>query len=614
MLAGARTELTLHFSSVCSARKADISGRSMWDCLTLKVSKLKVRCHHFLIGLAVFLAATATACGSSAPEVARPVSDPEPPPASSTAKPVPSPMPAAASSASGEIVFVTQEEPVSLSAWSEGCGRNPSGAVCQEIASDPLTWIDGATYEVVPLTGVESWSQQAPYRWRFILREGITFHNGEPWNATAAKEGLDFLGDKETSGHGSGAFGFHGAISGRVIDEHTVDVACQVACPIFPRSAILTTFQAPEWWDTASAEERSNMTVGLGPYRIVERVPGVEVTLEAYPEYKPNNSFAAQAPAIKSARQVWRPEPLVRAALVAAGEAHWAVDIGFDNIHAVPIARTGASNEVFTLVADNIWHPELRKKGVREALALAVDCEILMDILYDGLQECISNISQWGTVGITKNNYAPYGHDPERARALLAENHYNPDNVVRIHTRADRVYRGLAMLESVVTMWEAVGVNAEVVVLDPGSAREVRLSGCGALEGPELQLDCVNQDPPGIGASTHYYETATSNEMLDMQRQLLLRTSCHNANSRVCNLAPGLDGMTFQESIADAIATPSGGERQRKMEALAQIIHDEYWFLPLFVPVQVYGLASNLEWEPRYDPRIRLNTMRFSEE
>ena len=101
--------------------------------------------------------------------------------------------------------------------------------------------------------------------------------------------------------------------------------------------------------------------------------------------------------------------------------------------------------------------------------------------------------------------------------------------------------------------------------------------------------------------------------MLDMQRQLLLRNSCHNVNSRVCNLVPGLEGMTFQESISDAIATPLGPERTAKMEAMAQIIHDEYWFLPFFVSVTVYGLADNLEWEPRYDPRTRINTMRFTQ-
>ena len=552
---------------------------------------------------------------------------PEPAMAGATATPAPTPTPGTAFTAKDEVVIVIQEEPDSLSTWSAGCSGNVPSMVCEEVASDPFTWIDSTNFEVVPLTGVESWSQQAPDRWRFVLRDGVTFHNGEPWNAAAAKKGLDYLGDKETSGHGRGAFGFHGVIGGEVVDAMTVDVVCEVACPVFPRSAIFTTFQAPEWWDNATEDEQATHTVGLGPYQIVEWNRGVSVTLEAFENYKPNNAYDAQAPAIRNVTQVWRPEPLVRAAMISSGEGDWAVEIGFENIESVPVAKTGTNNEVFTLVADNIWHPELSKKDVRRALALGVDCQLLMETLYDGLLECIGNISQWGTVGINESNYADYGYNPEEARQLLAaagyysddydpaSNNWEVNEEIIIHTRAARVYRGLEMFESVVGNWqEQLGVNAKLQVLEPSKAREHRRSGCGALDGgPEVQLDCVNQTPPGIGQSTHYYETATSNEMLDMQRQLLLRNSCHNVNSRVCNLVPGLEGMTFQESISDAIATPLGPERTAKMEAMAQIIHDEYWFLPFFVSVTVYGLADNLEWEPRYDPRTRINTMRFTQ-
>ncbi len=556
---------------------------------------------------------------------------PEPAMAVATATPMATPTPGAVMTAKDTLIFVTQEEPVSLGTFSDGCSGNVPSTICEEIATDPFTWIDSASFEVVPLSGVESWSQVDPHRWRFKLRAGVTFHNGEPWNAAAAKFGLDWSGDP-TSG---GGYGFHGPISGEVVDDLTVDVVCDNACPIFPRTAIFTPFQAPEWYQSATEDERELNTIGTGPYRVVEWRPGIEVEIEAFEDYQPNTAFDAQAPAIKRAFQVWRGESLVRAAMIEADEADWAVDIGFENIDSVPVAKTGTNNEVFTLVADNMWHPELMKKDVRKALALGVDCQTLMEVLYDGLQECIGNISQWGTVGINESNYADYGYDPDMARELLAaagyyqpeydpeENNFDVNYEIRIHTRADRVYRGLEMFESVVAAWrEELGVNAHVVVLEPNRAREARRSGCGKFvvthddgtRDNSAALACAEQEPPlPFGSSTHYYETATSNEALDMQRQLYLRNSCFNVNSRVCNLVPGIDGMTFEDSINDAVATPLGPERVRKMEGLAQIIHDEYWFLPFFVSVQVYGLAPNLEWEPRYDPRIRLNTMRFTQ-
>ena len=555
---------------------------------------------------------------------------PEPAMAAGTATPVPTPTPGAAFTAKDTIYLVTQEEPTSLGTFNDACSGNVPSMICEEIATDPFTWIDSNTFEVVPLSGVDSWSQVDPERWRFNLREGVAFHNGEAWNAEAVAWNLDQNGRPDIGG----GYSFHGKIGGEVVDELTVDVVCEKACPIFPRTAIFTVFQAPEWYQNASEADRQLNTIGIGPYKIVEWQGGIQVEIEAYENYKPNSAFDAQAPSIQKAFQVWRPEPLVRAAMIQAGEADWAVDIGFENIDSVPVAKSGTNNEVFTLVADNIWHPELKKKDVRRALALGVDCQSLMEFLYDGLQECIGNISQWGTVGINESNYADYGFDPDLSRELLAssgyykpeyhqeDNNFDVNEEIRIHTRAARVYRGLEMFESIVASWRDLGVNAHVVVLEPSRATEVRRSGCGkfieiAEDGTQDRtgaLACAEQTPPPpFGATTHFYETATSNEALDMQRQLVLRNSCFNVNSRVCNLVPGFDGLTFEESIDDAIATPLGPERVRKMEHLAQKIHDEHWFLPFFVSVQVYGLAENLEWEPRYDPRTRVNSMRFTQ-
>jgi len=48
------------------------------------------------------------------------------------------------------------------------------------------------------------------------------------------------------------------------------------------------------------------------------------------------------------------------------------------------------------------------------------------------------------------------------------------------------------------------------------------------------------------------------------------------------------------------------------MEEIADFIHDEYVFVPLLEVQLVYALAQDLEWEPLYAPRLRVNTMRFT--
>ena len=345
--------------------------------------------------------------------------------------------------------------------------------VCEELTSDPMTWINTDTFVVEPLTGFESWQEIDPDRWRFRLRQGIVFHDGEPFTAEAAKLGLDIHGD---AGRGIGGYSFHGTIHGEVVDDLTVDVVCDVPCPIFPRMAIFTKFQSPKWWAAATEDDTPRTTIGLGPYKVVEWHAGVEVELEAFEDYKPNNAFGSRAPSIQRAFQVWRGEALVRAAMVGTGEADWATEIGFENRNEVPKFKTGTNNEVYTLVFDTIWHPELRKKEVRQALVLAVDCQQLMEALYDNLQKCFGNISQEGTVGVTPENSADYGYDPDRARELLQQAGYDPANEIVIHARANRVAQDVELNEATINFWREVGVTANLQILEASAARNVRRS------------------------------------------------------------------------------------------------------------------------------------------
>jgi peptide/nickel transport system substrate-binding protein len=481
---------------------------------------------------------------------------------------------------------------------------------CKELASDPMTWIDRATFEVVPLSGFESWEQREPHIWRFKLRPGVKFHNGEPWNAAAAKLGIDLNGDGK---HGGG-FTMHSFISGQMVDDLTVDVICQNAkretnpCPIFPRTGLFHGYQAPDWWSKATPEQRSRISYGFGPYKITGWDPGVKVTLEAYTDYKPNAAAESRAPLIKNVTQVWRQESLVRAAMVTAGEADWADNVGFENITKVPQAIQSGSNEIYTLVADNIWHPELKKRQVRQALAHAIDCPTIMKALYEGRNECFGNISQPGTLGINDKNSKPYDYNPTLAKQLLKEAGYDPANEVRIHAQIGRVYRNGELLEAVVGYWKEIGVNAKLISWEPAQYAAGRQSGCGQFVGQPgyaEKLDCASRPPPGpFNASTHYYAVPTSNESLDYQRQGILRLSCFGINGRVCD-------PVLEKKIEVASATPLGDLRKQRMEEIAQIARDEYYFIPFFHNQVVYGAAKNLEWTPRYDPRIRVNTMRF---
>ncbi len=594
----------------------------------------------WLPALALVVAVVAVACGASAPPtqapqaVAQPTvaqpqaldiaptTAPSAPSGSSqsqpTAMPAPTMPPMMVESAKDTVIIVTGEEPTTIGAASANCGGNIQNTICDDMASDPLTWIDDLNdYQVVGLTGIETWEQLAPDRWQFKLRDNVKFHNGAPWNATQAKFWIDFFGDEETSGHhNSNDFSFHGVIGGEVVDDLTLDIVCGTPCPILPRTTIFTKFQDMGWFEQAAEEDVERMTVGLGPYRIVEWRTGKEVELEAYEDYKPNPSTVySRAPTIDHVFQVWRNEPFVRASMLATGEADWA-EIAFEDRNLVPKWKSGTNNEAYIYAVDTVHHPELRKREVREALNLAIDCESLMTNLFANVLNCYGNIAQTGTVGITPENSAGYPYDPDRARELLASAGYDSENEIKLHIRSQRVPKDVEYAESVVTFWKEVGINASLHVVESSVHGNTGRSNCGHqrtredfanAEGADLHEKCRNLGPGAPNyTSMHITGPATSTESLDFSRQAILRNSCYSRSSGVCF-------GDLEMMIEEALATPTGDERRQRMEALANRVHDDFHFVPNFLVVTIYALSENLEWEPHYAPRIRANTMFFSQ-
>ena len=400
-----------------------------------------------------------------------------------------------------------------------------------------------------------------------------------------------------------------------VIDDLTVHAVCPNPCPIYPRTALFADFQDPGWFESATEEEKSLNSIGFGPYRIIGYEPGVNTQFEIYEDYLPNENWFAQAPSIQFITHTYRAEAPVRSAMIQTGEAHWAADIGFEEVDNVVNAGgktvSGKTAEVYTLVFDTVFHPELSKQEVRLALTHAVDCQTLLDSMFGGRIPCHNAISMNGTVGITAENSKWREYDPELARQLLEEAGYDPDNEININTRPGSNIRGLEIMEATIQYWRDVGVNANLNSHgDLGAAREIQSSGCGQFTnepGYKAAMDCSDRDPPGPAyVSSHAYEVATSNEILDMQRFNNSRLSCFSRSSRHCT-------AEFEAWKTEANSIPEGPDRTAAMEAIADFAYEEAIFLPFFEVVYVYGLAGDIEWQPYYAPRLRGNTMRFTE-
>ena len=324
----------------------------------------------WILAVVSILAVFAVACGGAAQqptaapaEQAAVVQATNTPPPQSTPTPAPTatPLPSGVVSAKDDILLVLPEEPIQLNSH-DSIGASLNAAVTRANVQDPLTWQSGDDLRIVPTSATVGWEQMDADTWRFNLRQGVKFHNGEAWNADAALPSLAAVGSPTSEG---GSINYTGPYTAAKVDDFTVDINCDAPCPIFPSTSFFVNFEAPRWLASVSDEDKARQSIGFGPYKYVEWTPGVSITQEAYEDYVPvGDHFEFQKALVKNAKWVWRGEPTVIAAMIQTGEADIGWDIGVDSIGSLPanMIRAGTSAETYSLTTNTVWHPELRKK------------------------------------------------------------------------------------------------------------------------------------------------------------------------------------------------------------------------------------------------------------
>jgi peptide/nickel transport system substrate-binding protein len=588
----------------------------------------------WVLGIIALVTVLPIACGTTATPTTQPANTPgatRAPTAASglsvtgtpvptvTAAPAMTPKPAGTVSAKDSITLVIASEPTTMNPFPGHAGAE---VIVKHNMVDPFTWISGDDLQVVPTTATTGWEQRNN-GWRFFLREGVKFHNGEEWNAQAAMPSLEHQG---VGGNGNSSFGYTGAFTAEVVDDYTVDIICDPGCPTFPNTSVFMNFTAPDFYTNASEEELATRAVSFGPYKQVEWQPGVSVTMEAYDDYVPaGDHYEFQKPLIRTAKWLWRGEPTVLTAMIQGGEAAMAWDLGIDAIDILPSEqiKSGSQASMTAFHFNTLWHPELKKKKVRQAIAHAINCQDIVDSLYGGVPPCRGNILWPDVIGATERNIAPYEYTPELSMQLLAEANYDPSNEIKITGRADRIPKLTEVYEAMHGYMSAVGINAVINVVEPAIWNEGRQ--CAIGKAVNEVLEAQGKDPsvakPTLAdmqaaldkggancpTSDMVENAGLSSETLDFGRNATNYLNCVRPASYVCDPSPG----GLQEQLGPALAA-SGEERQRRLAALADRIHDDVLLLSLFEPPVIYGVDSKLNWTPRFDMRVRVNTMWFS--
>lgn len=313
----------------------------------------------------------------------------------------------------------------------------------------------------------------------FTLRQGVKFHNGAPLTSAEVLWSWNRYMDPKTEWRCLPNFdGRNGTkvVSATAPTPDTFVMVLDKPNAIFLDQLALTDCGGTGILhpDSVKADGSWDKPIGTGPFKFGEWKRGQSVSLIAFDDYvsppgdKRDGFLGLKKPLVKEVRFLAIPD----AATVKAGLQSGAIDVSsvpeseVAELQADPnLAVELGTNPVRHSIILQTRDPVLKNVKIRQAMAAAIDYQALVDAVTEGIGK-VNN----SPVYRTSQYYGPveqqgFTYDPERAKKLLAESSYKGEKIVLIaNKRATVPSFNTAVIAQ--QMWQAIGLNVEIEVLD----------------------------------------------------------------------------------------------------------------------------------------------------
>jgi len=404
----------------------------------------------------------------------------------------------------------------------------------------------------------ESWTVSADQRvYDFKLREGVRFHNGDPFTADDVK------------------FSFQRSKVGKILKDRVREV--EVVSPSrvrfhlhepFPDfMAYYGTLATGASWivprkyvEKVGDEGFKKQPVGLGPYRFVSYTPGVELVMEAY------EGYWRKVPSVK--RLVFKtvPDPTTRAAMLKNGEVDVAYMLDAPSAQALKRDaqfRLGFSGAIGVHYLDffDQWDPKSpwHDRRVRLAANHAVDRKALSEA------ETLGASRPTGSMAPRTFEFTlalpPYAYDPAKAKALLAEAGY-PNGFDGGDFYPYPPYSSAG--ETIVGYFGAVGIRMRVRMMERAAFQP-------AWQGKKLHGVCMCTLANFGNAATRLADAVTSD----------------GAYARGAD--PDVDALFRQQA-----RETDRKKREAQLHQIQQLVYDRARFGPLYEFIWASGIGPRV--------------------
>jgi len=405
--------------------------------------------------------------------------------------------------------------------------------------------------------------------WTFKLREGVTFHDGAPFDASAAAKAL------QRAWKQPGVLA-KAPVSGVTAGDGSVVFTLEKPFAALPAllAHATTIIPAPSAFD---AEGKPASLIGTGPFKVTKFTPPQSIDLER------NDAYWGDAPTIKTARYLAAGRAETRALMAESADADMVFTLdpsGYARLASVDSVKTVAVPipRVVTLKV-NAGHPFFADARARQALSLAIN--------RDGIAGAITRFPEAAAGQLfppaLNTWHAPslprLAHDVDKAKSLLADLGWAPgdDGIlakdgkrfsILLRTFPDRPELPL-IAAALQDQWRAIGIELEVSV---ASYSEIPVGHQDGTLHVALYARNYALTPDPIGTVLQDFGTGGGDWG-----------------------AMGWENADVAKALETIAATGDQQKRAPHIASVARILHEELPVIPVVWYQHTVAIASGLE-------------------
>lgn len=452
-----------------------------------------------------------------------------------------------------------------------------SSMVLLDLVYEPLVRYapDGS---IVPALA-ESWDiSEDGLTWTFNLRQGVTFHDGMPFDAAAAKWNLEqWVGNEAHNWLPTAT---------RITGIETPDNATLIltlAQSYYPAMQDFTLIRPVRFLSPAAVDGEGAFAqpIGTGPWQ-VDSLSDEAATLTRYADYW------GELPTIDQIDIEVVLDAQTRIAALLSGDVH---AIGGEYLGSIPpesLAALEASDEVTVLsaasatsfyIAANHGKPLFDDLLVRQAVNQAIDRQGLVDAIFGGRAEVATGLLPSVIPYVTRTGLDTYIYDPENARALLAEAGWTPNADGVLEKDGQPLQLNLVVDQSRLPQTASMATAIQAQLKEVGIALELRLYDySGWLDAFYAKdYDLIMRfswgppyDPHTLLAGAFYTD--------------------ESAESTISYASPDLDPL-----IDAVLAATDESERQALYDQIWQHLDTQAAVIPLVYPERIYAVRNEVQ-------------------